>query len=148
MKREDLIPFSFGGNKVRKALLFFQDFIEKDANCIVTYVASSSNHCRIIANIASANKIPCFIICPSESSYQTTNKKMVELFGASIIHCSISKVSDTINKQINELIADGYKPYFIEGGGHGNIGTQAYVKVFEEILEYEKTSQMQFDYIF
>src|SRR5699024_217907 len=78
----------------------------------------------------------------------TTNKKMVELFGASIIHCSISKVSDTINKQINELIADGYKPYFIEGGGHGNIGTQAYVKVFEEILEYEKTSQMQFDYIF
>lgn len=30
IKREDLIPFSFGGNKARKAALFFEDFDKGD----------------------------------------------------------------------------------------------------------------------
>lgn len=29
IKREDLISFSFGGNKARKGLLFFEDILEK-----------------------------------------------------------------------------------------------------------------------
>lgn len=148
MKREDLLPVSFGGNKVRKALLFFQDFKKENADCIVTYGASSSNHCRIIANIAAANKIPCYIISPTESSYPTANKRLVELFGALIIECSVADVKDTINNQVNKLKADGYRPYFIQGGGHGNIGTQAYVDVYKEVLGYEKSSGIHFDYIF
>lgn len=30
MKRDDLLPFSFGGNKARKALKFKEDIIEKN----------------------------------------------------------------------------------------------------------------------
>ena len=44
IKREDLIPFSFGGNKARKAALFFEDFDKGGYDCIVTYGSSSSNH--------------------------------------------------------------------------------------------------------
>ena len=148
IKREDMLTISLGGNKARKALLFFEDFNKEKANYIVTYGASSSNHCRVIANIAAANNIPCTIISPTESSYPTANRKMVELFGASIIECPVSAVKDTINIQLNELRAAGYKPYFIQGGGHGNLGTQAYINAYEEILEYEKSSNVFFDYIF
>ena len=52
IKRDDLLPISFGGNKVRKAILFFEELEEKCCDCVVTYGSSSSNHCRIIANIA------------------------------------------------------------------------------------------------
>ena len=36
IKRDDLIPLSFGGNKARKAILFFEDLKKNDFNCVVT----------------------------------------------------------------------------------------------------------------
>jgi len=36
MKREDLIPFSFGGNKARKAKLFFEEIDVGGYDCVVT----------------------------------------------------------------------------------------------------------------
>ena len=50
--------------------------------------------------------------------------------------------------KISELKTAGRKPYFIEGGGHGNIGTEAYVQCYREIREYEKEKNARFDYIF
>lgn len=148
VKREDLFPFSFGGNKARKALLFIEDFKDKEADSIVTYGASSSNHCRIIANVAAAMQIPCYIVAPSESNYPTSNRRMVELFGAEIIETPVSQVSSKIEEQLRMLENKGYSPYFIPGGGHGNIGTQAYINVYEEIVRFETSNQIFFDYIF
>lgn len=148
MKRDDLIPVSFGGNKARKAILFFEDILRKECDCVVTYGSSSSNHCRVIANIAAARGIPCYIISPSESNNPTSNSKMIELFDAFVTHCPVSKVSETIKKKINELKTQGFKPYFIQGGGHGDIGTQAYFHAYEEILDFEKLTDIHFDYIF
>lgn len=148
IKRDDLLPISFGGNKVRKAVLFFEDLIKKKSDCVVTYGSSSSNHCRITANIAASKGIPCYIISPNESSYPTSNKKMIDLFGAVVTQCAVSEVSNTITKKMNELRYRGFNPYFIEGGGHGDIGTQAYVNAYEEILEFEDSSGIYFDYIF
>ena len=58
MKREDLIPFSFGGNKARKAEYFFKEIDEGGYDCVVTYGSSSSNHCRVVANLAAARGLP------------------------------------------------------------------------------------------
>lgn len=148
IKRDDLLPISFGGNKVRKAVLFFEDLVHKKCDCVVTYGSSSSNHCRVVANIASSMKIPCHIISPIESSKPTSNSKIIELLDASVIKCPVSDVSITIEQKLNELREIGYKPYFIQGGGHGNIGTKAYIRAYEEILNYERTSGKYFDYIF
>ncbi|WP_285765477.1 pyridoxal-phosphate dependent enzyme [Peribacillus sp. SI8-4] len=148
IKRDDLLPLSFGGNKARKAVLFFEDLMREESDCVVTYGSSSSNHCRIIANIAAVKNIPCHIISPSESSHPTSNSKMIELFGALVTLCPLAEVNITIERKLVELKEQGYKPYFIQGGGHGDIGTQAYVNAYEEILEYERVSGMKFDYIF
>ena len=148
IKREDLIPFSFGGNKARKAQLFFQEIDMGDYDCVVTYGSGSSNHCRIIANECCRRGIKCFIISPEEASEPTFNSQMMELFGAEITTVPVSEVHDTIEGKIKELEEAGGRPYFIEGGGHGNIGTEAYVQCYEEIREYEKKEDVHFDYIF
>lgn len=148
IKRDDLIPISFGGNKARKALLFFKDINENKSDCVVTYGSTSSNHCRIIANMASARGIPCYIISPCEASRDTYNSKMIKLLGAKIIESPLSKISITIDENIKELKSQGYNPYFIQGGGHGNIGTQAYIDAYKEILSYEEIKGRKFDYIF
>src|SRR5699024_1471031 len=103
MKRDDLIPFSFGGNKARKAKLFFEDIKEIKSDCVVTYGSSSSNHCRIIANIAASKGLPCYIISPSAEDNITYNRKITNLFEANIIKCPVSEVSDTIDSTLEEL---------------------------------------------
>ncbi|MCJ1908274.1 1-aminocyclopropane-1-carboxylate deaminase/D-cysteine desulfhydrase [Planococcus ruber] len=148
IKRDDLLPVSFGGNKARKAILFFNDIENKNAGCIVTYGSSSSNHCRIIANIAVAKNMPCYIISPSETNVTTTNSKIIGVLNAVVIECPIDEVSQTIELQLSALKENGLRPYFIPGGGHGNIGTQSYVDAFKEILNYEASKGEFFDYIF
>lgn len=148
IKREDLIPVSFGGNKARKAIKFFNEIDTNGYDCVVTYGSSSSNHCRIVANMAAARDIECYIIGPEEASEETFNSKMMELFGAEITVVPVSEVHDTIENKLAKLREQGKNPYFIPGGGHGNIGTKAFVECYEEICEYEKENNIKFDYIF
>lgn len=148
IKREDLIPFSFGGNKARKAQLFFEDFDNGNYDCIVTYGSSSSNHCRIIANIAASRGIPCYIISPLENYVRTSNSQLIRLLGAEIETVPVECVHQTITHKLVGLKKRGFKPYFIQGGGHGNLGTKAYIQCYDEIVEWEKENGVFFDYIF
>ncbi|MBR3126483.1 MAG: pyridoxal-phosphate dependent enzyme [Mogibacterium sp.] len=148
IKREDLIPFSFGGNKARKAQLFFQEIDKGSYDCVVTYGSGSSNHCRVIANECCRRGMDCYIIAPQEASEPTFNSQMMELFGAEITTVPVSNVHDTIEGKIAELKGAGKHPYFIEGGGHGNIGTEAYEQCYQEIKSFEEEQNIHFDYFF
>lgn len=148
IKRDDLLPFSFGGNKARKAQYFLKDILEKKADYIVTYGSSSSNHCRVISNLSSSLNIPCIIISPNENDHETYNRKLMRLFDAEIVTCSIDDVHNMIDTVMKHLRSKGYNPYFIMGGGHGNLGTQAYVDCFDEIVKFEQNHNMKFNYIF
>ena len=148
VKREDLIPYSFGGNKARKAQLFFADIDRGDYDCVVTYGSSHSNHCRVIANMAASRKMPCYIIGPAEVSDVTFNSCFMKLFGAEIISVPIRQVHNVIENTLMDLKKAKRRPYFIAGGGHGNLGTQAYVDCYEEICHYEKLNDTYFEYIF
>lgn len=145
--RDDLIPFSFGGNKARKAIYFINDIVKNKFNYIITYGSASSNHCRIIANIAKIYNFSCTIIT-TEKEKTTNNKIMCEIFGVEFVYCDISNVKKTIDEQIELKTKMGYKPYFIQGGGHGNWGTQAYIDAFNDIIKFEKENNIKFDYIF
>ena len=148
IKRDDLLPFSFGGNKVRKAAEFYKEIKNVNADMVVTYGSNSSNHCRIIANMASAMGIKCHIISPEEDRTVLYNTAMVQMFGATIETCPINEVAQTIEKCLNRLKKQGFHPYFIMGGGHGTLGTEAYRKAYEEILKYEERNKINLDYIF
>lgn len=148
IKREDFIPFSFGGNKARKAELFFSEVDNGSYDCVVTYGSGSSNHCRVVANECCRRGLKCYIISPEEASEETFNSQMMVLLGADITIVPISKVHDTIEQKLEKLKEAGYHPFFIEGGGHGDIGTEAYVQCYNEIREQEKEIGIYFDYIF
>lgn len=148
MKREDFIPFSFGGNKARKSLYFFKEIDRLGNDCIVTYGSSSSNHCRIVSNMASARGLPCVIIGPQEASEPTFNSRMMNMFGAEIITVPVTQVHDKIEDTLGKLRKKGLNPYFIEGGGHGHWGTQAFVDCYYEICQFEEQQDIHFDYIF
>lgn len=148
MKRDDCIPFSFGGNKARKAAEFYREIQKTDTDIIMTYGSNSSNHCRIIANMAAGMGLGCHIISPEENRTVLNNTKLVRDFGAVIETCPVTHVAETIAHRKKVYEEQGKHPYFIVGGGHGNPGTQAYVKAYREIEEQEKELGDSFDYIF
>lgn len=148
MKREDFIPFSFGGNKARKAKLFFEEIDLGNYDCVVTYGGSHSNHCRVVANMAARRKMPCYLVEPKEVSDPTFNRSLMDLFDAQIITVPVEEVHETLENLLENLKLHGMTPYFIPGGGHGNIGTQAYVDCYEEIKTFEYQDNIKFDYIF
>lgn len=73
---------------------------------------------------------------------------MLNIFGATVIQSSLENVADTINKKIEQLTSEGHTPYLIQGGGHGNLGTKAYIEAYQEIRNYEQENNIKFDYIF
>lgn len=148
IKREDMIPFCFGGNKARKAQYFFREIGAGGYDCVVTYGSSSSNHCRVVSNMTASRGLKCYIIGPQEASEPTYNSRMMELFGAEITTVPVKEVHDTIEAKLQTLRDSGMRPYFIPGGGHGNLGTQAYVDCYDEIRSWEKAHDVFFDYIF
>lgn len=148
IKRDDMIPFSFGGNKARKAAEFYKEIKNTDTDVIMTYGSNSSNHCRIIANMASAMGLSSHIISPEENCERMFNTCLAEMFGATIETCPVDLVAQTIEKRKKAYLKQGKNPYFIQGGGHGNHGTEGYVKAYQEIQEYEKKEGIHFDYIF
>ena len=103
IKRDDLIPISFGGNKARKAMNFFKEIDQGGFDCVVTYGSGSSNHCRIVSNMAASRKLPCYIVAPKESSLPTFNSKMMELFGSHFMITPVNEVHDTIERLLATL---------------------------------------------
>lgn len=148
IKREDMIPFSFGGNKARKAAEFYKEIKKCGADVVMTYGSNSSNHCRIIANMACAMGLDCHIISPQENREILYNTRMVEEFGAVIETCPVTEVSETIDRRVEAYRQEGRNPFFILGGGHGNPGTRACVNTYREIAAYEEQKEICFDYIF
>lgn len=155
IKRDDLIPFSWGGNKVRIAIEYFNDMVQKGYNCIISYGNSKSNLNRVISNMSKEMNIPCYIVSPfdnSEEIEETFNKQISKIMDAKIVFCRKNNVGPTIQSVMEECKNSGLKPYYINGNtlGEGNeaTGTRAYVKAYEEILDYQKEKSVKFNYIF
>lgn len=150
IKREDLIPYSFGGNKVRIAEKYIADMRKQGKNCMVAYGNARSNLCRIISNRCATENVPCHIISPSDDDGTrgaTNNQRLVLGCGAVIHECDKQNVSGMVEEVMQECKTRGLLPYYIYGNkyGEGNeaVPVDAYFEVYHQIVEEEK-----FDFIF
>ncbi|WP_395015900.1 1-aminocyclopropane-1-carboxylate deaminase/D-cysteine desulfhydrase [Robinsoniella peoriensis] len=155
IKRDDLLPFSFGGNKARIAHEFYADMDNRGKNCMIGYGNARSNLSRALANINSYRGGDCHIISPADDDGKrilTNNSFMVHACGAYFHECSKQGVAETVEKVMQECEKDGMIPYYIYGDKYGNgneaVPVRAYFKVYSEIMEQEKQLGIQFDYIF
>ena len=155
IKREDLLPLSFGGNKVRIAMEYIDDMKSKGYDTLIGYGNTRSNLCRVLSNIACKEELPCYIVSPADDDgkiVKTNNSFLSQSCNAEYIYCQKNNVSQTISNLILDLKKKNMKPYYINGNefGIGNeaIPANAYYKVFEEICKQEESSNIKYDYIF
>lgn len=155
VKREDLLPFSFGGNKVRIAQEYYADMCKKRKNSMICYGNARSNLCRVIANICHSRGIVCHIISPSEEDgtrIETSNSRIARNCGAIFHPCNKNKVCEAVEDVILECDCNGLYPYYIYGDKYGkgneSVPVRAYVKVYDEIKQQSQHMGIQFDFIF
>lgn len=155
IKRDDLLPFSFGGNKVRFAREFVKDMQEKHCDSMIIYGNYHSNLCRILATLCHQLEIPCYMIHNTEDiseDHATNNSRIIHQMGVREIRCGKSSIAEAVRTAMDELTEKGYRPYYIYGNekGEGNehVPMRAYEKAYEELCAWEKANHTFFDYIF
>lgn len=154
MKRDDLIPFSFGGNKARIAARFFDDMRSRGCDAMVAYGSRRSNLARVVANMASREGVPCWIVANDGGGAcgETANSRLVAACGARVVPCDNSTVAEAVERALGEAAAEGLRPYYIYGdsSGRGNEATPvgAYVSAYDEISEQAAGLGVEFDLVF
>lgn len=157
IKRDDLIPQYYGGNKVRIVNEYYIDMIKNNCNCLIVYGSKNSNMCRVSSLLCAEKNILCYVIygcdcIESEGITNGINDLIVENTKARIVNCTKNTVKDAVESVLKYTKEKGYKPYYIYGdsNGRGNekVGARGYIKCYEEIKKYKERNRVQFDYIF
>ena len=153
IKRDDLLPFSFGGNKLRIVRKAFEDMKKKGCDEFISYGSESSNLNRVAAHMARAEGTACTVIFKrGRRALEPFNERMVKESGARIVYCDGSEVRQAVEIELERAEREHRKPYYIYGGadGKGNEAClmEAYADAYEEIKAYEEKRDIRFSHIF
>ena len=86
-KRDDTIPFGFGGNKVRKLTLVAAEAIANGADTLITCGGVQSNHCRATAAVAAHLGLACHIVANGAKPERLTgNAFLIAMYGAQVTY--------------------------------------------------------------
>lgn len=151
--REDLLPFSFGGNKYRIALKYIQDMKQKKCTVMVGYGSPQSNLSRILANLCKANGIRCILIVSRETSMEKDietyfNSKLLQGMSIEMHFCEKKDVPHFVPALLTHLEKQGEKPYYIYSSDNISAAISAYEEVYILIEQWEDYKKQEFEKIF
>jgi D-cysteine desulfhydrase family pyridoxal phosphate-dependent enzyme len=136
MKRDDLLSFGMGGNKVRKLQTVLAEAIAAGADTLITCGGLQSNHCRATAAAGAALGLRVILVVNgTEQSQPTGNALLDRLFGAEVRYTSSREErASTMESVAKEITAAGRKPYVIPLGASTPIGAAGFALGIQEVL--------------
>ena len=136
-KRDDAIPFGFGGNKVRKLTLVAAQALDSAADTLITCGGVQSNHCRATAATAAAMGLECHIVANgTQPDRPTGNALLVSLYGAHVTYVASRLERAPMMDQIAaDLRARGRNPFVIPLGASTPLGAMAIARGVKELVE-------------
>ena len=126
-KRDDAIPFGFGGNKVRKLTLVAAEALEKSADALITCGGVQSNHCRATAAVAAQLGLACHIVANGTKPERPTgNAFLIATYGAQLTYVSSRQERVPMMGQIAATLrSSGGNPFVIPLGASTPLGAMA-----------------------
>lgn len=138
VKRDDLLPLTGGGNKVRKLarILAAEERAGTGINALVTNGGLQSNHARVTALLAASRGWPCKLVLHTEPGAVSPsgNFLLMKLAGADLRLVTADEVASALESARAELVAAGFRPRVIPGGAHTLEGALAYADAVDELL--------------
>ncbi|WP_034915596.1 D-cysteine desulfhydrase [Erwinia sp. 9145] len=140
IKRDDLTPVAFGGNKLRKLEFLAADALRQGADVLLTAGAIQSNHVRQTAAVAAKLGLKCVALlenplATAADNYLTNgNRLLLDLLDAEVIMVDALHAPDAqLEEQASRLEAQGFRPYIVPVGGSNALGALGYVECAQEI---------------
>ena len=126
IKREDLLPLAFGGNKLRNLEFLVGAALAEGADTLVTTGRRWSNHARLTAAAGARAGLGVHLVLSGPPvDPPGPNQRLDELLGA-IVHVTATDSREertaTVDRIVAELRAAGHRPYVIPTGGSGPVG--------------------------
>lgn len=131
IKREDLLPLAFGGNKLRNLEFLVGAALAEGADTLITSGRHWSNHCRLTAAAgAKAGLAVHLVFSGPRVDPPGANERLDELLGAEI-HVSPTDARADRQALVERVAADlraaGRRPSIIPVGGSGGVGAAGQV---------------------
>ena len=126
VKREDLLPIAFGGNKLRNLEFLIGAALAEGADALVTSGRRWSNHCRLTAAAGARAGLDVHLVLtgpPLDSP--GPNQRLDELLGATVHVTTTAERADRealVAAVTDDLRTAGRRPYVIAVGGSGAVG--------------------------
>jgi 1-aminocyclopropane-1-carboxylate deaminase/D-cysteine desulfhydrase-like pyridoxal-dependent ACC family enzyme len=136
VKRDDAIPFGFGGNKVRKLQLVAAEALAAGADALVTCGGVQSNHARATAATAARLGLGCVIVANGlRPPRPTANALLDQLLGAEIEYVPTRGEREAgMRRAAERLRSEGRVPYVVPLGASTPRGALAYARAVGEAL--------------
>jgi len=137
VKRDDAIPFGFGGNKVRKLALVAADAKAAGADTLVTAGGLQSNHARVTAAVAAKLGLHAVLVANGTAPpAPKANALLDRLLGADVVYVpSRDDRAPKMAELVARLRADGRHPYAIPIGASIPLGAIGFVAALLELLD-------------
>jgi 1-aminocyclopropane-1-carboxylate deaminase/D-cysteine desulfhydrase-like pyridoxal-dependent ACC family enzyme len=136
VKRDDAIPFAFGGNKVRKMRLVGADAMANGADTLITAGGVQSNHARVTAATAATLGLRCVLVLNGHPpSRPTANILLDDLLGAEVTYVERREEREPMMQAVAaDLRRAGRHPYIIPVGASTPLGAMAFADAIDELL--------------
>jgi D-cysteine desulfhydrase family pyridoxal phosphate-dependent enzyme len=137
IKRDDAIPFGFGGNKVRKLSLVAARAVAEGADTLITAGGVQSNHARATAAAAAKLGLRAVLVANGEPADRlTANALLDNLLGADVVY--VPRREDRAPKIVeiaDRLRGEGRRPFPIPIGASTPLGALGFALAVAELVE-------------
>jgi D-cysteine desulfhydrase len=145
IKREDLLPLAFGGNKLRNLEFLVGEALARGADTLVTSGRRWSNHCRLTAAAGPRAGLGVHLVLTGPPvSPPGANERLDVLLGAHVHVAATDARTDRealVARVARELIAGGHRPYVIGLGGTSSSEGDAVGAVGQVLAGLEMAAQ-------
>ena len=151
IKREDLLPLAFGGNKLRNLEFLVGAALADGADTLVTTGRRWSNHARLTAAAGAKAGLDVHLVLSGPPvDVPGPNQRLDELLGATVHVTATASREDrtaTVERIVAELGAAGHRPYLIPTGGSGPVGIVGSILAGTELADQAAAQRMRPDVV-
>jgi 1-aminocyclopropane-1-carboxylate deaminase/D-cysteine desulfhydrase-like pyridoxal-dependent ACC family enzyme len=138
IKREDLLPLAFGGNKLRNLEFLVGAALAEGADTLITSGRRWSNHARLTAAAGARAGLRVHLVLSGPPvDPPGPGVRLAEAFGATV-HLLATADRDEREAKVTEVAAEvtaqGGRPYIIGVGGTGVVGAYGQLVAAREVL--------------
>jgi len=137
VKRDDAIPFGFGGNKVRKVSIVAAAAIAGGADTLLSVGGVQSNSARVVAAVAARMGLKCVLVLNGTRPDRLTANALLDgLLGAEVQYVvSRADRAPAMARIAEDLRQQGRRPYEIPLGASTPLGALGFVRAIGELVQ-------------